>query len=158
MFPATETDSDNFVDVCHAISTLQKDPDPILAPMMKAAKEDIDYQKIIQALGKIKNPKSLPLNHPGRQLNSVWSQLSVDNTLGLIILNGNRIFVPKSERNSILNNIHAAHCGTGKTTWRAKELYFWRGMTTDVNLLVHECEICRPFLPSQGKEPVIPGT
>ena len=90
VFPATETNSDNFVDVCHAISTLQKDPDPILAPMMKAAKADIDYQTIIQALGKIKNPKSLPLNHPGRQLNSVWSQLSVDSTLGLIILNGNR--------------------------------------------------------------------
>ena len=83
--------------------------------MMKAAKDDIDYQTIIQALGKIKNPKSLPLNHPGRQLNSVWSQLSVDNTLGLIIVNGNRIFVPKSKRNGLLNGIHAAHCGTGKT-------------------------------------------
>ena len=126
--------------------------------MMKAAKDDIDYQTIIQALGKIKNPKSLPLNHPSQQLNSVWSKLSVDSTLGLIILNGSRIFVPKSERKILLNNIHAAHCGTGKTNWRAKELYFWRGMTTDVNLLVHECEICRPFLPSQGKEPVIPGT
>ena len=148
VFPATETDFDNFVDVCHAISTLQKDPDPILAPMMKAAKNGIDYQTIIQALGKIKNPKSLPLNHPGRQLNSVWSQLSVDSTLGLIILNGNRIFVPKSERKVLLNDIYAAHCGTGKTTWRAKELYFWRCMTTDVNLLVHKCEICRQFLPS----------
>ena len=65
VFPATETDSDNLVDVCHAISTLQKDPESILAPMMKAAKDDIDYQTIIQALGKIKNPKSLPLNHSG---------------------------------------------------------------------------------------------
>ena len=125
---------------------------------MKAANDDIDYQTIIQALGKIKNPKSLPLNHPSQQLNSVWSKLSVDSTLGLIILNGNRIFVPKSKRNGLLNGIHAAHCGTGKTTWRAKELYFWQGMTTDVNLLVHEREICCPFLPSQGKEPVIPGT
>ena len=75
--------------------------------MMKAAKDDIDYQTIIQALGKIKNPKYLPLNHPGWQLNSVWSQLSVDSTLGLIILNGNRIFVPKSERKGLLNDIVA---------------------------------------------------
>ena len=31
-------------------------------------------------------------------------------------------------------------------------------MTTDINLLVHECEICCLFLLSQGKEPIIPGT
>ena len=31
-------------------------------------------------------------------------------------------------------------------------------MSSEINLLVHECEICRPFLPSQGKEPIISGT
>ena len=31
-------------------------------------------------------------------------------------------------------------------------------MNTEIKLLVHECEICRPFLPSQGTEPIIPGT
>ena len=158
VFPASEAESDGFIDVCHAISTLKKDPDPILAPMIAAAKADIDYQSIIQSLGKTKNPKSLPFNHPGRQLNSVWSQLSFDESLGLIILDGNRIFVPKSQRKGLLNDIHAAHCGTGKTNWKAKELYFWRGMNTEIKLLVHECEICRPFLPSQGTEPIIPGT
>ena len=80
---------------------------------------------IIQALYNTKNPKSLPVNHPGRQLNSVWSQLSVDESFGLFILNANRIFVPKTERKGLFNNIHAA---TGKTT--------------DINLLVHECDIC----------------
>ena len=115
VFPASEAETTGLVDVCHAISTLQKEPDPILAPMIKAAKADTDYQMIIQALSTIKNPKSLPLNHPGRQLNSVWSQLSVNDTLGLVILNGTRIFVPKSQRKCLLNDIHAAHWGTMKT-------------------------------------------
>ena len=66
MFPPEETDNENFVDVCKAIRTLQKHPDPILEPMIKAAKEDTDYQMIIQALRTIKNPKSLPINHPGQ--------------------------------------------------------------------------------------------
>ena len=100
-----ETDNENFVDVCKAIRTLQKQPDPILEPMIKAAKEDTDYQMIIQALGKIKNPKTLPNNHPGRQFSSVWSQLSIDNHSDLIILNGNRIVVPKSERKNQLEVI-----------------------------------------------------
>ena len=40
MFPANEIETDNFVNVCHAISTLQKDPDPILAPMMNLGSYD----------------------------------------------------------------------------------------------------------------------
>ena len=59
VFPPDETETEGFVDVCRAITTLQKDPDPILTPMIKAAKADTDYQMIIQALGNIKNPKSL---------------------------------------------------------------------------------------------------
>ena len=158
VFPPDETDTENFVDVCRAITTLQKDPDPILAPLIKAAKVDADYQMITQALQTIKNPKSLPFNHPGRQFSSVWSQLSVDDNLRLIILNSNRIVVPKSQRKGLLKLIHAAHCGTGKSNWRAKELYFWRGMSSEINLLVQNCDICRPFLPSQGKQQIIPGT
>ena len=34
VFPASETENDNFVDVCHAITILQREPDPILAPMV----------------------------------------------------------------------------------------------------------------------------
>ena len=74
----SETDSDSFVDVCHAVSTLQEDPDPILAPMIESAKADTDYQMMIQVLGKFKNPKSLPFTYPGCQLNSVWTQLDKD--------------------------------------------------------------------------------
>ena len=148
VFPPDETENEGFVDVCRAIKILQSKPDPILEPMIKASKADTDYQMIIEALGKIKTPKNLPINHPGRQLSSVWSELSVDNNLGLIILNGNRIVVPKSERKNLLQLIHASHCGTGKSNWRAKELYFWRGMNSEINALVHNCEICRPFLPS----------
>ena len=86
VFSPSETDSDSFVDVYHTVSTLQKDPDPILAPLIEAAKADTDYQMIIQALSKFKNPKSLPFTHPGRQLNSVWTQLGIDDSLGLMII------------------------------------------------------------------------
>ena len=84
VFPPDETADEGFVDVCRAITTLQKQPDPILAPMIEAAKVDTDYQMVIQAIQNITNPKHLPTNHPGRQFSSVWSQLSVDSNLGLI--------------------------------------------------------------------------
>ena len=146
-------------NICNAIPALPNDPfDPLIAPLLNAAKADTGYQQIIKAIIEVKNPKSLPSSHPGRQLSSVWHQLSVDESLGLIIVDGQRIFVPKSQRQSILKKLHTAHCGTQKTTWRAKELYYWRGMTSEIKLLVQNCEICRPFLPSQSQEPIIAGT
>ena len=160
VFPAPEKElKPEYSDVCYAITTLQENPsDPQLDPMMKAAKSDIDYQQIIKAITKTENPKLLPSNHPGRQLSSVWSQLSINDSLGLIIVDNQRIFVPKSQRQNILEKLHLAHCGTTKTTWRAKDLYYWRGMSTEIKLMVQNCEACRPFLPSQSQEPIIPGT
>ena len=93
----------------------QQPTDPILDPLIKAAKEDTDYQLIIKALGEVKSPRSLPTTHPGRQLSSDWSMLSIDSSLGLIIKNGKQIYVPKSQRKILLDGLHAAHCGTDKT-------------------------------------------
>ena len=77
---------------------------------------------------KTKNFNFLPQNHPGFELSSVWSQLSV-NEFGLIILDGNRLFVPKGQRKTLLQFIHAAHCRTDKTKRRATELFFWPQMS-----------------------------
>ena len=158
VFPSNEHESPDFVDVCYALTNLQKEPfDPILAPMLNAAKVDADYQLIIKALSDGKNPKLLPSTHPARQLSSVWSELSIDQT-GLIIVNGKRIYVPTAQRKTILNALHAAHCGTHKTTWRANDLYFWRGMSSEIKIMIQDCDTCKPFLPSQAQEPIIAGT
>ena len=124
--------------------------------MLDAAKVDTDYQLIFHALSKIKNPKTLPNTHPGRHLSSVWHQLSIDQS-GLIVVDCTKIFVPTKYRKILLKAIHAAHCGTHKTTWRAKDLYYWRGMSSEIQLLVHDCDTCCPFLPSQPQEPIMPG-
>ena len=116
VFPPSEADSADFVDVCHAVASWNQQPtDPILDPLIKAAKEDTDYQLIIKALGEVKSPRSLPTTHPSRQLSSDWSMLSIDSSLGLIIKNGKQIYVPKSQRKILLDGLHAAHCGTDKT-------------------------------------------
>ena len=51
VFPASESNSADFVDVCYAINTLKQEPsDPILKPMLDMAKADKDlayYPSII---------------------------------------------------------------------------------------------------------------
>ena len=63
-------------------------------------------------INKIKNPKFLPFNHPGRQLNSFSSQLSVDESL---------------------------------------VLYFWQGMSTDVNICPCHLHGQNIFCPRQNQ-------
>ena len=56
VFPAPEAESEDFVDVCNAISSLKlnnSDSDHILARMIKAAKADTYYQLTLQALGTV---------------------------------------------------------------------------------------------------------
>ena len=112
---------------------------------------------IKKALQEVKDPKRLDPSHPGRQLNSVWTQCSIDSS-GLIIIDGKKIFIPKNYRKDILSKIHIAHCGTNKTVSLAKDLYFWRGMATEIKEVVSTCDVCKPYLASQAQEPIIAGT
>ena len=151
VFPPNE--GEDTAEICN--HSLHAECDPILKSLVDAANNCIDYQKIVKAVKEVKNPKRLPTTHPGRSLNSVWSDLSIQD--GLIVVNGTRIFIPEKERKAILKKLHIAHCGTTKTILLAKEHYYWRGMASEIKAMVHECTICRPFLNSRPQEELIPG-
>ena len=150
VFPAKEEEETG--EICNHTLT----NDPILEPLIKEADNCKIYQQIKKAVTEVKNPKKLPSTHPGRQLNSVWSDLSIQD--GLIIVEGTKIFVPEACQKELLKTLHLGHCGTNKTIKLAKSLYYWRGMATEIKQLVHECQECRPFLASQPQEQIIPGT
>ncbi len=151
VFPAKEEEATG--EVCNHTLT----SDPILDKLVNEANNCKIYQQIKKAVTEIKNPKTLPSTHPGRQLNSVWSDLSIQED-GLIIVEGTKIFVPEACQKELLKTLHLGHCGTNKTIKLAKSLYYWRGMASEIKQLVHECLDCRPFLASQPQEQIIPGT
>ena len=68
------------------------------------------YREILDALiNKVKATK-LPPSHPGSQLKDVWNRLSVSEEY-IILLDGERIYVPKQSRQTILQQLHQPHCG-----------------------------------------------
>jgi hypothetical protein len=75
--------------------------------LVNAANNCTNYQWIVKAVKEVKNPKRLPTTYPGRSLNSVWSDLSIQD--GLIVVNGTRIFIPEKERKEILEKLHISH-------------------------------------------------
>ena len=156
VFPANEPQgsTDTEEEVCKATS--QYKVDPKLAPLVEAAAADDNYKLLIQGLLSEKSANSLPASHPGRSFSNVWQQLSVDDNLGLVILDGRRIVVPGTQRKNILDALHIAHCGIFKSRQHAKALYYWPGLNMDIKNIVDACDACKHYLPSQPREPLIP--
>ena len=135
---------------CNTVLVQAVAEDPILQELFDAASEDSDYGAIIDAFLAGKSPLSLPILHPARALKSYWDDLSImdDN---LIIFQSSRIFVPSKMRASILDKLHSSHSGVSKTKVLARQLYFWPGLSRDIEHLILNCDVCRQFRPSQNE-------
>ena len=72
------------------------------------------------------------------------------------ILKGDRLVIPASHRQSIMDKLHYGHTGIQACTRRAREVVFWRGMVNDIAEYVKKCEVCSKYLGEQQKEPLIP--
>ena len=72
----------------------------------------------------------------------------------LILMDSKRIVLPLPSVKPILKLLHASHSGVSKTTTLARGLYFWPGMTNDIQQMVSACTECTRVLPSQPANPM----
>lgn len=87
-----------------------------------------------------------------RNLFQVRNELSVVNG---ILLRGNRIVIPFSLQEEMLNRIHDGHLGVVKCRERAKQGVWWPGISKDIKKRISSCRQCLEKLPSQPKEPLL---
>ena len=73
-----------------------------------------------------------------------------------VIMYDDRIVVPPSLREKVLNTFHAAHQGVSTMESRARELVFWPGMSKDFDRIRSSCGECIANAPSQPKLPPAP--
>ena len=66
-----------------------------------------------------------------------------------------RIVVPSSLRNRVLENLHSAHQGITSMTSRAMATVFWPGITSSIEKARLTCRTCHKNAPSQPKLPPI---
>ncbi|XP_050510413.1 uncharacterized protein LOC126887113 [Diabrotica virgifera virgifera] len=74
---------------------------------------------------------------------------------GLIFM-GDKIVVPNSLKSFILNLIHKGHLGINKTIHKARQLFFWPNMSSDITLFIKQCRTCEKYMPSNRREPLLP--
>lgn len=72
-----------------------------------------------------------------------------------LVLYGDRIVIPHSMRQDVINRLHDGHQGITKCKERARMSVWWPGLERELQDLVTKCPECLPTRPTQRKEPLI---
>ena len=120
--------------------------DPALGLLSRDALEDDDYKALVGAA----EGNETSLTHPAvAPFKKLLPHLSVCDNL---VLYGARIIIPKASRKEILRRLHKPHQGIERSKQRARQLFYWPGMSADIQSSVEACEACQLFQASQPKE------
>ena len=141
-------------NVCAAARSLEEHPDPLLEPIIEAGDNDPEYQSLKDALRSCMNLKELGPEHPAKAYSQVWKNLEI-HPLGLVVVNKERIVVPRLYRKTLLDKLHKAHCGKPKEEQRGRRDYWWPHFARSIEENVRGCDECVKFLPSLPQQPII---
>ncbi|XP_062407384.1 uncharacterized protein K02A2.6-like [Sardina pilchardus] len=73
-----------------------------------------------------------------------------------ILMTGDRIVIPQSVRQIMLDRLHLAHQGIQRMKAQARKVMYWPGMSQDIEHMVESCASCQQLQPQNHKEPLIP--
>ena len=91
-----------------------------------------------------------------QEMHEYWNFRDELTVIDGIIFKGTKIFIPEALREMMLEKLHIDHLGEEKTQQRARGIFFWPGMNSDITHKVATCKICAKHRPSNQKEPMIP--
>ena len=145
-------DVDQIEDVETFVATsFQNKSDAKIAELRRATMTDEELKMAMQLTraGWPDYIRDIPVSV--QNYHSARNELSVANDL---LIFRNRIVVPKSMREQILDQIHTGHLGVNKCTERAKMCVWWPGIANDIKSKVSKCGFCSKNQPTQQREPL----
>lgn len=72
-----------------------------------------------------------------------------------VVFKGERIVVPLTLRDCIIDKVHASHLGIQGCLRRARDAFFWPDMSKQITEFISKCSICNSYKPDQQKEPLV---
>lgn len=82
-------------------------------------------------------------------------ELHVENEL---LFKDHKLVIPTEMQAKMCRWLHAPHLGIEKTLARARQHYFWPGMSEQIRQLVSQCTVCEKFKRNDQKEPLVQET
>jgi len=110
-------------------------------------------QKLIEVIEKGWPDKRKPVEEDLRPYFDVREELVLEDGL---ILKGERIVIPFSERQNVMKNLHQGHLGRELTLKRAREYVYWPRMNEQIKEMIALCGVCNQHRREQRKEPIHP--
>lgn len=71
-----------------------------------------------------------------------------------IVYQGSRIVLPQSLRRRAISQAHSGHVGTDKMKSQLRSLFYWSGMTRDIDNFVKQCDTCVRFSRCNRRSPL----
>ncbi|XP_061193428.1 uncharacterized protein K02A2.6-like [Saccostrea echinata] len=72
-----------------------------------------------------------------------------------LIFKGDRIVIPLTLKDEILQRVHSSHIGIQGCYRRTKESLYWPNMMKDIETYIKKCHVCATIQVEQGKETLI---
>lgn len=96
-------------------------------------------------------PDYKKLSSECKKFHKIKDEISVNEEL---LFFGDKLIVPAKFRGQIIDMLHASHLGVEKTRLRARRLFYWPGMSKDIEKQIQMCRICEKHRYSNSKEPL----
>ena len=96
--------------------------------------------------------KSKSIPHLIQPYFAVRDELSVQDG---IVLKGNKVVIPSSQRARLIQQGHRGHPGIPRTTERLRDIAFWPSLADDVEEALKTCATCHSLASHQPKESMI---
>ncbi|XP_061890021.1 uncharacterized protein K02A2.6-like [Entelurus aequoreus] len=136
---ATEEDVQNHVNVVSAALPVS---DIKTQQIAEETAKDEELQRVITNMQNGWPPHSSP------RFFHVRGELSVVDGL---LLKRNRIVIPQTSRQDILQRIHEGHLGVEKCKRRARDTVYWPGINKDIDNMIGRCSTCQKYRNKQTK-------
>jgi len=130
-------------DACLKSSTLQE---------IKQHTKDDNLQELIKVTKAGWSETKGELSHLVLPYFGIQNELSFDDD---VVVRGERLVIPKLLRRDLMRRFHYAHCGVVSGLLRARECTYWSGMSSEIQLFIETCDVCRSYNKRQPKETLI---
>jgi hypothetical protein len=128
---------------------------PLFQAIHEAANTDSQFQALLKCAAHGWPPKLVKRDARRYLLQPYWAIRNEIRQLGTFLLWGDRICVPRSLQARALALLHQGHPGINFTLQRARNIFYWPGITADVYRYIAECDACVHSQSLPPREPLL---